>query len=601
MTDRVSEDLFSANDQRPEDFGVSRRQSRDPLVDTTLDGRYHIEEVLGSGGMSVVYKARQLRVNRHVAIKTLRLQFDSKPIYMERFEREISSLCALNHPNIVTVYDAIIGPDGQPYVVMDYLRGRSLEALIKAEGTIDVDRFANISMQICSALDHAHKKGIIHRDLKPGNVVLLDEETEFVKVVDFGLAKLSEDNRKLTQSGELWGSPPYMSPEQCMGESGDERSDIYSLGAVMYEMITGQDPFHGASTIFEFIQRHVHAQPPPIFQVNAGVSIPLQLEGVIFRALEKNPDDRYQSAQELQDAIVEACSGDSGNLAFHPSRASRSVSNSGANPGAAGSATAIGGESGSNINGIDPQPERSSQSQQNAWFAGMLDAGAQAYDAAELQQLNSRISNSPGSTGAHANSSNENFSQLNDPESIQPNSSTVQKSINPIVRPPVELTTHPVASRGPSMHDYGGPSLPHPYKKYLAPAVLLLFLVVGFGCAYLYAPQMFAGVKSASVENSRGGSSGTSAQNEPSSPSDAAPDDAITFGDEDDKAPQQSSESKGAGASGAAKQKRNIAVKKTARPTRKPSVKASVVKPTKAAQSAPKSKKDPWAALDGSR
>ncbi len=355
---------------------------RDSLVGTILDGRFVIEEVLGSGGMSVIYKARQLRVNRHVAIKTLRIQTEAKPIYKERFEREINSLCSLNHPNIVTVYDCIVGPDDQPYVVMDYLRGRSLEALIKSEGPLVVGRFASIAMQICSALDHAHKKGVVHRDLKPGNIVLIDDETEFVKVVDFGLAKLSVDNRNLTQSGELWGSPPYMSPEQCMGESGDERSDIYSLGAVMYEMIVGKSPFSDAHSVFDFIQRHIHASPPPFFQTNPEVNVSIELESLIFKALEKSPLDRFQTAQELQDAIVNACGEDSGKLIYHPSRAGRSTNGAGIEIGASRNESA------------DTKPQtqdRSDKSQQVAWFAGMLGAG-QLGESMAIGQTDSAVS-----------------------------------------------------------------------------------------------------------------------------------------------------------------------------------------------------------------
>ncbi|PWT96883.1 MAG: hypothetical protein C5B53_08785 [Candidatus Melainabacteria bacterium] len=289
------------------DYGHSVK-SRDPLIGTTLDGRFVIEEVLGTGGISIVYKAKQLRVDRPVAIKTLQLRVDTKPVYRERFQREISSLCKLSHPNIVTVFDCIIGEDDQPYIVMDYLSGRSLEALIKDNGPLDIERFARISIQICGALDHAHRKGIVHRDLKPGNIVLMDDEMDFVKVVDFGLAKIGEEGRKLTQSGELWGSPPYMSPEQCMGGSVDLRSDIYSLGILMYEMLAGQDPFHEAVTVFELIQKHVSTQPPRLSEVNPQVVVPPALESVIFKALEKDREQRYQSGQQLQNAILEACS-----------------------------------------------------------------------------------------------------------------------------------------------------------------------------------------------------------------------------------------------------------------------------------------------------
>ncbi len=295
-----------------------RGKSRDPLVGTVLDDRFQIDDVLGSGGMSVVYLATQIRVNRQVAIKTLKMQLDSKQVYRERFHREISLLCALSHPHIVTVYDCIFDDEQQPYVVMDYLRGRSLEALIKEEGALDVDRFAKIVVQVCSALEYAHKNGVIHRDLKPGNLVLMDDEMDFVKVVDFGLAKLNQESRKLTQSGELWGSPPYLSPEQCIGKAEDARSDIYSFGCVMYEMLTGKDPFHNGTTIYELIQYHVNTPPPKMREVNPNVKMPGDLEAVIFKAMAKDPKDRFQSAQELSNAIVKACadgnSRESGNL-----------------------------------------------------------------------------------------------------------------------------------------------------------------------------------------------------------------------------------------------------------------------------------------------
>ncbi|HEY9713395.1 MAG TPA: serine/threonine-protein kinase, partial [Chroococcales cyanobacterium] len=212
--------------------------------------------------------------------------------------------------NIVTVYDCLIGENEQPYVVMDYLRGKSLEALIEAEGPLNVDRFARIVVQICSALDHAHKKGIVHRDLKPGNIVLMDEEMDFVKVVDFGLARLGQDGRKLTNTGELWGSPPYMSPEQCKGEAVDERSDLYSMGCVMYEMLTGRDPFYDSVTVFELIQKHVNVPPPPLARANQFINVPSKIEQVIHKAMSKEPGARYQTANELQDAVIEACSGE---------------------------------------------------------------------------------------------------------------------------------------------------------------------------------------------------------------------------------------------------------------------------------------------------
>lgn len=281
----------------------------DPLVGMRLDGRFEIESVLGSGGMSVVYKAKQINVNRYVAIKTIRMQLGRNSTARDRFQREVNTLCAMNHPHVVTVYDCVFGDDGAPFVVMDYLRGRSLDFLIAQDGPFTLDRFLNIALQVLSALEHAHANGVVHRDIKPGNIVLLDDQTDFVKVVDFGLAKVEEENRKLTQSGEILGSPPYMSPEQCLGKPGDIRSDIYSLGIVMYEMLTGMDPFNYVSSVFEMLQCHTSSIPPTMKDKNPDVSVPPEVEAVIFRAMEKDPSKRYQTIRELQDALVTACAG----------------------------------------------------------------------------------------------------------------------------------------------------------------------------------------------------------------------------------------------------------------------------------------------------
>lgn len=286
-----------------------RRFSGDPMIGTIIGGRFQIEELLGVGGTSVVYKAKQLCVNRYVAVKTLKFQIGDRPTLGERFQREVSSLLTLNHPNIVTIYDCVFDEENQPFIVMDYLRGRSLDRLILEEGNLSIEKFLTIILQIFSAVEHAHKKGIVHRDLKPGNIVLVDDEMNFVKVVDFGLAKLGEESRKITRSGELWGSPPYMSPEQCIGEPVDERSDIYSLGAVMFEMLSGREPFT-ASTVYELIQQHLLSSPPPIAKANPDISVPPQLEKVVFKALSKHPDNRYQSIGELKIAVLSACSAD---------------------------------------------------------------------------------------------------------------------------------------------------------------------------------------------------------------------------------------------------------------------------------------------------
>lgn len=306
---------FSEETDTPSDNEGGVATKKDPLVGTVLDGRFEIEEVLGSGGAGVVYKAKQLRVNRYVAIKTVSMQLDTNEVIRERFLREINSLCQLNHPNIVTVYDCIFGEDNQPYVVMDYLKGLSLDQLLRREGPLSLEQFARIALQVLSALDHAHKKGIIHRDIKPGNVMLMDDESDIVKVVDFGLAKLSNE-RSLTNAGELWGSPPYMAPEQANGDPVDTRSDVYGLGAVFYEMLTGKDPFFECSTVYEIIQAHIEQPPPPFLAANPDVKIPPAVQSVIFKSLSKAAEDRYQTVADMQAALVEA-------LANHLDGASR--------------------------------------------------------------------------------------------------------------------------------------------------------------------------------------------------------------------------------------------------------------------------------------
>lgn len=276
---------------------------KDPLIGTKLaGGRYEILDALGEGGMSVVYKAKQELVDRIVAIKTLKMKLLAEPMLLKRFEREVKTLSRLNHPNIVTVFDCIV-ENGQPYFVMDFLQGCSLQDLIVAEKRLSPGRCKNIFGQVCNAVEHAHRNGIVHRDLKPANIMLLDiSGQEFVKVVDFGLAKIGEEAQRLTQTGEIWGSPLYMSPEQCSGHSMDARSDIYSLGAVLYESLTGLVPFAGTSFL-DTIQKVVSLAPPTFATSAPDLKLPAEIEAIVMRCLEKNPDKRYQSMAELKDAL----------------------------------------------------------------------------------------------------------------------------------------------------------------------------------------------------------------------------------------------------------------------------------------------------------
>lgn len=291
---------------------------RDPLIGATLEGRYHILSVLGWGGMSVVYKARQDPLDRLVAIKTVKFRVDERPEVWRRFEREIRTLSKLSHPNIVSVYDCIVGDDGQPYVVMDFLKGQSLDQILQEKGRFDLRTLARVGSQVAAAVGHAHRNEVIHRDLKPANIMLVDDINHdstgggavksIVKVVDFGLAKLGEDSRRLTNSGELWGSPPYMSPEQIKGSAVDGRADIYALGAVIFEMATGKDPFWGAG-VYELLHKHVYEEPPTLKEACPQEEFPEALQWVIDKALAKDPDERFQTMTDLREALEKACGG----------------------------------------------------------------------------------------------------------------------------------------------------------------------------------------------------------------------------------------------------------------------------------------------------
>lgn len=275
---------------------------RDQWIGLSLDGRFEIVEQIGAGGMSVVYKAKQIAMDRFVAVKTMKFNLSPKLDGAARFRREIKSLALLNHPHIVSVYDCIFSSEGQPFVVMDYLEGQSLDAILH-DGPLHPQRALRLFLQMCSALEHAHKHGIIHRDLKPSNVIIMGEgDDEYVKILDFGLAKLGEETTKLTTSGEVFGSPPYMCPEQCRGETCDVRSDVYSLGVLMYEVLVGKDPFYGCS-FWNLLMKHIHATPPPFAEMNSALDINSEFEKIVFKCLEKEPLDRFQSMAELKEGL----------------------------------------------------------------------------------------------------------------------------------------------------------------------------------------------------------------------------------------------------------------------------------------------------------
>lgn len=280
----------------------------DTLLNAVLAEKYRVLNEVGRGGMSVVYKGVQEFVDREVAIKILQSQLVSDPTSVKRFQQEAQAASLLKHENIIKMYDFGIH-DGRPYLVMDFLVGDSLSDIIRRDNQVECERAIRIFIQATDALAHAHRHGVIHRDLKSSNIMLVDEDgkTDVAKVVDFGIAKLlpnsGRQSQNLTQTGEIFGSPIYMSPEQCMGHILDARSDIYSMGTMIYESLTGYPALMG-KTIVETMEMQVRETPKPFAEIRPDLNLPKEVETIVFRALEKKPDNRYQSMEEFRDALV---------------------------------------------------------------------------------------------------------------------------------------------------------------------------------------------------------------------------------------------------------------------------------------------------------
>ena len=264
-----------------------------------LDERFEIVSLVGKGGMCVVYKAINLRMSQVCAVKMLHTHLNLDDEAQQRFQREAIAASSLQHPNIIGLI-AYGFRELQPYMVMEFLEGESLADLLKTRGRIPADEALPWFYSICDALEHAHQNGVIHRDLKPSNVMLPAGEQE-LKLVDFGIAKVlpssGKDLQKLTKTGDVLGTVIYMSPEQCQGVLPDPRSDIYSMGCLMYEVLTGKPPLAGRTTI-ETMAKHLNEEPQPSDLLSD------ELNTVILRALDKDPSKRQQSAAELKSELM---------------------------------------------------------------------------------------------------------------------------------------------------------------------------------------------------------------------------------------------------------------------------------------------------------
>jgi serine/threonine protein kinase len=262
-----------------------------------IDNRFHVEKKLGQGGMGEVFRGKDSKLEKIVAIKVL---FPNTPDQViKRFHTEAKALAALNHPNVMTIFDFGQSQDGQLYLVMDFIKGDSLATMIEKRGAQTFPDVFPIFEKVCQGLRFAHMNNVLHRDIKPSNVMLAEDRTQkdSVKLVDFGLAKLADQDHHLTKTGSVMGSPPYMSPEAIHGKEVDERSDIYSLGCTFFEMMTGQPPFVG-DTPFHTMMAHINRLAPTLSDVS-GKEYDEEVEEFIRKCLKKNPDDRFKNMDEL--------------------------------------------------------------------------------------------------------------------------------------------------------------------------------------------------------------------------------------------------------------------------------------------------------------
>jgi eukaryotic-like serine/threonine-protein kinase len=282
--------------------------ARDPMLGRVMAGKYHIDAFLGAGAMGRVYRATQRPLDKVVAVKVLNAALVSELSTQQRFLREAQAASRIDHPNSVAVFDFGREADGATFIVMEYLRGESLEELLQREGSVSPARCVAIMSQVLAALSEAHDHGVVHRDVKPENIMLVPragDDGVAVKVTDFGIAKVLDDDEhgaslKLTATGVIPGSPAYMSPEQARGREVDGRSDLYQCGVILYEMITGDIPFGGESAI-EVIMRHLNDPAPS--PRDRSPRCPAALEAVVLRAMEKDPARRFDDARAMRHAL----------------------------------------------------------------------------------------------------------------------------------------------------------------------------------------------------------------------------------------------------------------------------------------------------------
>ncbi|HEY9756546.1 MAG TPA: protein kinase [Oculatellaceae cyanobacterium] len=295
----------------------AEKKKRDPLIGTKISDRYEITSLIGHGATTSVYKGQDTQRNRPVAIKLLHTHSIASEMTVRRFEQECKTLALLKHNNIVAHYDSGTNDQDQPFMVMEYLEGTTIKQLIENEGAIEVKRALGIFIQACAGLSVAHEKDIVHRDMKPANIMVVKDAqgADLVKILDFGVAKLliqGETFQTKTQTGEMLGTLLYMSPEQCLDQDLDGRSDVYSLGCVLYEALTAKPPICGR-TAFETMNKHLSEKPAKLAIVRPDLHFPWRLERIVQKACEKDAKLRFQKITdfefELKDLLTQMLSG----------------------------------------------------------------------------------------------------------------------------------------------------------------------------------------------------------------------------------------------------------------------------------------------------
>lgn len=296
---------FVPVEDRPKFSLVANTEDR--LIGSIIGERYKILSLVGKGGMGSVYKAQHISLGKIQAIKVLKQSALENASALNRFDIEAKAASYLNHSNLVSVHDYGLTADGAPYLVMDFIEGVSLLDVLLRDGALNSALVIELFEQICDGLAYAHSQGVVHRDIKPSNIILTRTASGApqIKIVDFGIAKLvSDEPRELTQTGEVFGSPMYMSPEQCQGQRElDGRSDIYSVACVMYEALTGMPPFTGANAI-QTMYKQINESPSAMDGANRRLKIPQALENVVMHALEKKPSERHQSIADLKNDLA---------------------------------------------------------------------------------------------------------------------------------------------------------------------------------------------------------------------------------------------------------------------------------------------------------